>query len=402
MTDISIDHDRCVRKMGIACKNCLLVCPTGALGVRDDLLMPVRPEACIACHCCKGSCPGGLDTIEIVPPDGISKPIVPHRADHHSSLAVTVGSLALKSPLILASGPVGRCARGWIAAAEAGFGAVVTKSVTLEPHGGNPAVRIWPDGRRSLINAEGLPNLGSEAAAAELAAVKEAFPGLVIIPSLAADTYEDFFAMAALFERSGADAFELALHGCPNVDARRVKRLRRWAEDPTATFDLVRKMKGKFGLPVWVKVNDNFDQARACWRAGADALVMKSRGPLALPLDPESGKPVLSHPSGLGVYTGPHSLWPGLNVTRQAAGLFDMPVIASGGIMAAQNVWDYLTVGADAVQLITAVIRRGLHSVPGILDDLYACLSDKNVSSVMDVRAATDHRSAIGRRGCTT
>ena len=76
-------------------------------------------------------------------------------------LKTTLANLKLKNPTILASGVIGNTAGLLKRAADAGAGAVTTKSISLEPRGGheNPCVVELKTG---LLNAMGLPNPGVE------------------------------------------------------------------------------------------------------------------------------------------------------------------------------------------------------------------------------------------------
>ena len=74
-------------------------------------------------------------------------------------LATTVAGLKLANPTMLASGILGYTGLSLKTAIDAGVGAVVTKSMGLEPRTGypNPTVVQTDCG---LLNAMGLPNPG--------------------------------------------------------------------------------------------------------------------------------------------------------------------------------------------------------------------------------------------------
>jgi len=82
-------------------------------------------------------------------------------------LSTRLAGLKLKNPTALASGILGYSAESLQRIAEAGAGAVVTKSVGLASRVGypNPTVVQASSG---LINAMGLPNPGIEAYAGEI------------------------------------------------------------------------------------------------------------------------------------------------------------------------------------------------------------------------------------------
>ena len=73
------------------------------------------------------------------------------------SLTVRVAGLELRSPTALASGILGYSAESMQRIAKAGAGAVVTKSVGVEPRAGYPNPTVV-QASAGLINAMGLPN----------------------------------------------------------------------------------------------------------------------------------------------------------------------------------------------------------------------------------------------------
>jgi dihydroorotate dehydrogenase (NAD+) catalytic subunit len=355
-------------------------------GIQNHRIAALAPETCIACHCCKGSCPAGLETIDVAPIHRIRRLIPTASIKPIPGLQVQVGRLTLPTPLVLASGPIGRCADGLSRAAVSGFGAVVTKSITSKPRAGNPAIRVLPYGKDGLVNCEGLPNLGARAMANELERFRETHPEAIVVPSVSANRRENFIEMATLFASSGADALELALHGCSNVDPNRAEPARRWIEDPDAAAFLIESIRQAVDIPLWVKVNHSVETAIACQKAGADALIVRRGSAMALPLDPETGRPLLSHPRGEGVFTGPHTKPAGLQVVAEMAQKVSIPIIGNGGVCRGQDVIDYLRAGASAVELITVLIRKGMQVLPDIVSDLEAFIETHGLSNLQEIR----------------
>ncbi len=384
---VMVNTKRCLRTKGVDCTNCIRVCPTHVIAIRDHVPIALQPEKCISCHCCKGSCPAGLETIQV----GHFPFQKTLELDNNGvGLKVQLGGLELNSPIILASGPIGRCARGWLQASALGFGAVVTKTVTVQPRSGNPSIRILPYGQRSIINCEGLPNLGIHAMAEELQSFKKIYPRTVVVPSISANIKEEFLMMAEKLEGTGASALELALHGCSNtVEGSKAAPARKWILEPLETAKLVEAVRRRVNIPLWVKVNDFVDTAVACQEAGADALIVRQRSAMAMPIDPETGQPVLSHPLGQGVFTGPHTKPYGLRAVAEIAQRVSLPIIGNGGIWAAQDVIDYIRAGATSVELITLAIRRGLPAASQMVDDLKTYLTNKQIQNFEELRGNT-------------
>ena len=116
--------------------------------------------------------------------------------------------LALRNPLILGSGPLGRNAKGLIKQSRHA-GAVVGKSITWLPRKGNPHPRVVSLGDYGLINWENLPNIGYEAFALELRKAKGRCACPVIASLGPSSDLDQLKTIAMAFEAAGADALEL-------------------------------------------------------------------------------------------------------------------------------------------------------------------------------------------------
>ena len=386
MIRITVDEKKCLLAQGKQCKNCILICPKHVLGIREGRIHALRQQECIACHCCKGTCPQGLDVILVEELSPVTDMDVPTIGPFSETLKVRVGDLILPTPLVLASGPIGRCSRGWVDAVAAGCGAVVTKTITPVPWPGNPAVRILTHQRDSLLNCEGLPNLGAHITADEVKRLKALGSQFLLIVSITAAEEMEFVEMAKLFEDAGADGLEIAIMGCPNYRPGTVIADGIWNDDPARTFGLIQAIRKAVTLPLWIKGAQKLEVALACEEAGADALLVRSGSLRAMPLDPVTGKPLLSHPRGEGSLTGPYTKLPGLKIVADFARRVKIPIIGNGGITCGQDVVDYFMAGASAVELLTVAIRQGLRIVPKIICETESYLKNHKFKNLAEIR----------------
>lgn len=383
---VKVDHEKCFLGLGKKCGRCTQLCPKRVLGIRERKVQALQPEECILCQCCKGSCPAGFDVINIKEEISVKPMVVSKVHRTGERLRVRLGSLLLPTPLILASGPIGRCRQGWLDAVHAGLGAVVTKTTLPVPWPGNAAIRIMPFQRDMLVNCEGLPNLGAQNIAEEVQRVRGNLGEAVLTVSMTASTEEEFVEMARLFQGSGADALELALMACPNYSSTSGRAAQAWNDDLGKAFRLIDKVRKAVSIPIWVKGVSSKNLAKALEEAGADALVIRSGSLRALPLDPESGRPVLSHPLGEGSLTGPYTKLPGIKIVADMAREVRIPIIGNGGVTCGQDVIDYMRAGASAVELLTVLIRRGMKIVASILDEIDTFLETHGYSSAEEVK----------------
>ena len=165
------------------------------------------------------------------------------------NLEVQLGRLTLKNPVTVASGTFGFAEEFKDFFDLDLLGAVVTKTITVEPRLGNPPPRLveTPSG---LLNSIGLQNPGLEGF------LKQKMPFLrtlecPVIVSIAGKTVDEYGTLAAaLGGEEGISALELNL-SCPNVkEGGRV-----FATDPALLADVVRKVRGTTSVPLISKLS---------------------------------------------------------------------------------------------------------------------------------------------------
>lgn len=282
---------------------------------------------------------------------------VKDREKKNSRLKVKIGSVELTNPTILASGVLGVAAGGLIRAWKDGAGAVVTKTVGLQPRSGHPGPRIVGLYGDSLMNAMGIPNPGIEEYLPEIdAAIKEGIP---VIGSALGSTPKEFAKVSTILSKTGVTAIELNV-SCPHVGS-----LYLLGMDPKSVRAVVSQVVKQIReeIPIWVKLPGSTDYlrlvqvAKAAESAGASAVVALNTLP-ALALDIESRRPLLG--AGIGGLSGPaikpiaiRAVW-----ELHRSGL-TIPIIGVGGILTGQDVIEYFLAGASAVEIGTGVLTRG-------------------------------------------
>ena len=274
-------------------------------------------------------------------------------------LSVTLCGIRLPNPTVLASGVLGLTCEVMVRVAEAGAGAVTTKSVSLAPRDGypNPVILDWGPG---LINAVGLSNPGVEVMVEEIRAARERLAplGVPVIASIFADTIYDFGTLARYISEAEPDLIEVNI-SCPNLDD---EYLRMFAADPYVSAQVTRRVKQNTDIPVLVKLSPNVTDivaiARAVVEAGADGITaVNSLGP-GLVLDIETRRPILSH--GTGGVSGPPLRPIAVRCVRDVCRAVDVPVVGVGGVTTGRDVVEMLLVGATAVGIGSGVHYRGM------------------------------------------
>jgi dihydroorotate dehydrogenase (NAD+) catalytic subunit len=130
--------------------------------------------------------------------------------------------------------------------------------------------------------------------------------------------------------------------------------------------------------PLWAKLSPNVTDikviARAAEEAGADGLTIANTYP-GMSVDFRTGKSRLGRPTG--GLSGPAIKPLTIRLVHEAFGAVRVPILGLGGIESAEDVMEYLIVGASAVQVGTAHFADPRASCQ-ILDDLEnACKSLK-------------------------
>lgn len=264
-------------------------------------------------------------------------------------LEVTLGPLRLRNPIVAASGTFGYGDEFADRLDLAVLGGVVTKTVTLEPRAGNPPHRIveTPAG---MLNSIGLENVGLSAFRTKKLPRLAELP-CAVIASLGGETPDELARLvSALEEEKGHAGYEINF-SCPNVKA---GGARYWA-NPRLLEETCARLRALTRRSLWAKLSPNVtdpsEMARAAEAGGADAVsVVNTFVGMAVDLATRSFK--LGRASG--GLSGPAIKPMALAQVYEVSGAVRIPVVGMGGIASADDVLEFLLVGASAVQVGTA------------------------------------------------
>ncbi len=265
-------------------------------------------------------------------------------------LSVQVGALRLRNPIITAAGTFGYGAEFAHLVDLNRLGGIVTKGISREPIEGAPAPRLCetPSG---MLNAVGLQNVGVEAFLKDKLPLLRKYNTHIIVNVFGYCLEEYTAVIERLREAQGISAYELNI-SCPNVKRGGMQ----FGGDPALVEEVVGAAKRLSGdVPLWVKlmplVTDIGLIARAAEGAGADALTVANTYP-AMAIDVSSGRSRIGNLSG--GLSGPAIKPITLRQVWEVRKAVRIPITGLGGIETAQDVLDYMTVGASAVQVGTA------------------------------------------------
>jgi len=283
-------------------------------------------------------------------------------------LRVHLGPLALKNPVMVASGVFGYGDEFAGLAPYGELGALVLKTVTLEPRRGNPPACRTAETPAGMVNAIGLENVGVQAFVRDKLPAALAY-GTAVIASIAGETPEEFAACARILDATPIAALELNI-SCPNVKSGGMA----FGIDPEASAAVVSAVRAATGKPVIAKLTPNVTDiasiARACVHAGADILSLTNTF-AAMVIDVERRCPILA--ANTGGLSGPAIRPAAVYRVYQVARATDVPVIGMGGIWNGSDALEFLLAGASAVAVGTALFadpeaaHRVLHGITSYL-----------------------------------
>jgi dihydroorotate dehydrogenase (NAD+) catalytic subunit len=260
-------------------------------------------------------------------------------------LSLTLTGLNLRNPLMLAAGIMGTTGGSLKRSAEGGAGAVVTKSIGIEPLSGhcNPSMMEVDCG---YINAMGLPNPSYRNFQKEIDKAYEG--GVPVIASIFGGSAGEFSEIAGAIR---ADAFELNV-SCPHVCGYGAQA----GSDPVLVEDITEAVKNATDAPVWVKLTPNVTDIKsiglAAQSGGADAVVAINTV-RAMAIDIESGYPILGN--RFGGLSGRAIKPVAIKCVYDLYEALEIPVIGVGGISDWRDAVEFMMAGARAMQIGSAV-----------------------------------------------
>jgi dihydroorotate dehydrogenase (NAD+) catalytic subunit len=274
----------------------------------------------------------------------------PGRTPADVDLSVAIGALRFRNPIIAASGTFGYGLEFAHLVDLNRLGAFVTKGLSLQPIEGAPAPRLCetPSG---MLNAVGLQNVGVRAFVEQKLPLLRKFD-VPVVANVFGYCQEDYVEVIRILEDTeGLAGYELNI-SCPNVK----KGGLQFGNDPAAAAEVTRGgRKAAAKRPLWVKlsplVGDIGLMAKAVEAEGADAVTVANTYP-AMAVDHCRRKSRLGNPTG--GLSGPAIKPITLRLVWETWKSVKIPILGLGGAETANDVLDYILLGASAVQVGTA------------------------------------------------
>ncbi len=295
--------------------------------------------------------------------------------------SVKIGSLVLKNPILTASGTFGYGIEYETFGDLKKLGGIVVKGLSINPRQGNMGDRIaeTPCG---MLNSIGLENIGINAFIQDILP-KLPYKQTPIIVNLYGENINDFETLSKITsKREEIGALEVNI-SCPNVKQGGIQ----FGQDEKSAAKVCEAVKKHAGSKVViVKLSPNVSDikkiAKAVELAGADAISLINTIP-AMAVDIYKRRPKLTNV--IGGLSGPAIKPIALRMVYEVVQVVNIPVIGIGGISSVEDVFEFILVGAHAVQIGSANFTNPALSFE-IVDSLQIMANKLNINSLEEFR----------------
>ena len=260
------------------------------------------------------------------------------------------------------------------------LGSISIKGTTQDARFGNPTPRI-AECKSGLINAVGLQNPGVDAVIErELPKLAQCYQKKVIanVSGFSLEEYSQTCRKMDAQEQVGILEVNIS---CPNVHNGGMA----FGTSPEAAASVTRAVKAVTKKPVYIKLSPNVTDitaiARACEDAGADGLCLINTL-LGMRIDLARREPVIANK--MGGFSGPAIKPVALRMVYQVCQAVDVPVIGVGGIQNADDVLEFLSAGASAVQ-VGAQNLVDPWACKNIIEDLPRAMKEYRIENLKDI-----------------
>jgi dihydroorotate dehydrogenase (NAD+) catalytic subunit len=266
-----------------------------------------------------------------------------------AELSVNIGALALKNPVMTASGTFGYGLEFADFVPLDQLGGIIVKGTTLKPREGNDYPRM-AETASGMLNCVGLQNKGVDYFCEHIyPKIKNIDTNMIV--NVSGSSPEDYAECAARIDAlEKIPAIELNI-SCPNVKDGGMA----FGVTCQGAESVVRAVRERYHKTLIVKLSPNVtnisDIARACEAQGADSVSLINTL-MGMAIDIEHRRSLLS--IGTGGLSGPCVKPVALRMVWQVAKAVKIPVVGLGGITTANDAIEFLMAGATAIEIGTA------------------------------------------------
>ena len=331
--------------------------------------------------------------LEITPPE------------NEQRLKTELCGIPLENPFLLSSSVVASsydmCARAF----EAGWAGAAFKTICkLDIHEASPRFSAITGDNGSIIGFKNIEQLSDHSVAENMAVfrrLKENYPTKFILASIMGRDDAEWEELARQCAENGADAIELNF-SCPNMAEGGL------GSDIGQVPELVERFTAAARrgtrIPILAKLTPNVatmsPAAEAAKRGGADGIAAINTIKSIMDVNPHTyvSAPAVHGMSAVGGYSGSAVKPIALRFIAelgQNPALSGMHISAMGGVENWSDALEYILLGADSIQVTTAVMQYGYRIIDDMKEGLNLYLAEKGFQNVKEARGlAFDSLSA--------
>ena len=304
--------------------------------------------------------------------------------------------IPLENPFLLSSSVVAStydmCARAF----EAGWAGAAFKTVcSFEIHEASPRFSAITGSDGGIIGFKNVEQLSDHSVAENMEIfrrLKRNYPTKFILASIMGQNEAEWEELARLCQENGADAIELNF-SCPNMADGGL------GSDIGQVPELVKRFTAAArrgaSIPILAKLTPNVARmspaAEAALQGGADGIAAINTIKSVIGVNPHTyvSSPAVHGMSAVGGYSGcavkPIALR-FLTELGQNPALAGMHLSAMGGVESWQDALEFLLLGADSIQVTTAVMQYGYRIIDDLKAGLNLYLAEKGFQSVAELK----------------
>lgn len=360
-------------------------------------LLPKDENPCLKCDKpCIKACLTHIDipTLIKIGYDNKGEIIVPP-SSNKVSLECDICGIKLENPFLLSSSVVSSnydmCSRAF----KAGWAGAAFKTVCLmEIHEASPRFSVLRSDTSSFAGFKNIEQLSDHSLEENLECFKQLkkdFPNKVIIASIMGRNEEEWTYLSRKVSDAGADIVELNF-SCPNMEDENAGVT--IGQDPELVYRYTKAACLGTNKPVIAKMTPNLDDiclpARAAVKAGAKgiAAINTIKSITNVDLEKLVVQPEVQGKSSIGGYSGrgvkPIALR-FISDLQSDPELKDIHVSGMGGVYNWQDAAEFLLMGADSIQITTAIMEYGYRIIDDLIEGLKYYMEYKEIHSVKDL-----------------
>ncbi|MBR2578412.1 MAG: NAD-dependent dihydropyrimidine dehydrogenase subunit PreA [Erysipelotrichaceae bacterium] len=347
--------------------------------------------SCVNCDAmCERSCPNGVDIRKII--CSLYDPDSEKTTIDHSVLKTDFCGIPLENPFLIsssvASSTYDMCARAF----EAGWAGVSFKTICLmDIEEASPRFSAIKGDDQRIIGFKNIEQLSTQKLSENLEIfrrLKDDYPDKFLMVSIMGRDDKEWAYLANMLNDSGADALELNF-SCPNMTQDNTGS--DVGQIPELVNRFTRIVREHSRLPIIVKLTPNVtrieDSADAAIAGGADGVAAINTIKCLIDIDTNYADGLID--SSVGGYSGiavrPIALRFISDLSKDKK-LKGHHISAMGGIETWKDALDFIVLGADTVQVTTAVMQYGYRIIDDLKDGMALYLQKHDIPSVRSIK----------------